>query len=59
MDLISRQDAIDALGEEPEVWFDDDEYAKGMKAQWKYDREAIEALPSAEPQRKKVRDDSR
>lgn len=47
-DLISRQDAIDALGEEPEVWIDDDEYAKGMNAQWKYDRKAIEALPSAE-----------
>lgn len=47
-DLISRQDAIDAIGDEPEVWMDDDEYAKGMKAQWKYDRKAIEDLPSAE-----------
>lgn len=47
-DNISRQDAIDAIGDEPEVWMDDDEYAKGMKAQWKYDRKAIEDLPSAE-----------
>lgn len=47
-DCISRQDAIDALGEEPEVWMDDDAYSMGMKAQWEYDREAIEALPSAE-----------
>ena len=46
-DLINRQDAIDALGEEPEVWTDDDEYAKGMNVQWQSDKMAIEALPSA------------
>ena len=47
-DLISRQDALDALGAEPEVWTNDDEYAKGMNVQWQYDRMAIEAL-STEP----------
>lgn len=55
-DLISRQDAIDAIGDEPEVWMDDDEYAKGMKAQWKYDRKAIEDLPSAERKGKWIED---
>ena len=49
-DLISRQDAIDALGEEPEVWYSDDDIGNGMRTQWGCDREAIEALPSAEPE---------
>lgn len=44
-DFIDKRDAIDALGEEPEVWLEDDEYAKGMRIQWKCDREAIETLP--------------
>ena len=47
-DLIYRQDAIDALGEEPEVWYSDDDIGNGMRTQWGCDREAIEALPSAE-----------
>lgn len=47
-DLISRQDAIDALGEEPEVWYSDDDIGNGMRTQWGCDREAIEALPSAQ-----------
>ncbi len=47
-DLISRQMAINALGEEPEVWTNDDEYSKGMLAQWKYDKRAIESLSSLE-----------
>ena len=47
-DLISRQDAIDALGEEPPVWYDgDDEIAE--RNQWRRDKAAIESLPSAEP----------
>ena len=47
-DLISRQDAIDALGEEPPVWCDgDDEIAE--RNQWRRDKAAIESLPSAEP----------
>ena len=47
-DLISRQDAIDALGEEPPVWYDgEDEIAE--RNQWRRDKTAIESLPSAEP----------
>ena len=47
-DLISRQNAIDALGEEPPVWYDgDDEIAE--RNQWRRDKAAIESLPSAEP----------
>jgi hypothetical protein len=48
-DTISRQAAIDALGEEPEVWTGKDEYAQGLNNQWHYDRNAIMALPSAQP----------
>lgn len=49
-DLISRQKAIDALGEEPEVWFDDDngDYDRGMRAQWRLDVYALKAIPPAE-----------
>ena len=49
-DTISRQAAIDALGEEPEVWSGEDEYAQGLNNQWHYDRNAIKALPSAQPE---------
>ncbi len=46
-DLISRQDAIDALGEEPPVWYDgEDEIAE--RNQWRRDKAAIESLPSAD-----------
>ena len=46
-DLISRQAAIDALGEEPEVWVGaDDEVA--ARGQWRIDKAAIEAVPTAE-----------
>ena len=47
-DTISRQAAIDALGDEPEVWTGKDEYAQGLNNQWHYDRNAIKAVPSAE-----------
>ena len=46
-DLISRQAAIDALGEEPEVWTGNDEYAQGLNNQWHYDVTALKAVPSA------------
>lgn len=49
-DTISRRQAIDALGDEPEVWSGKDEYAQGLNNQWHYDRNAIKALPSAQPQ---------
>ena len=54
-DLISRRKAIDALGDEPEVWTGRDEYAQGLNNQWHYDRNAIKAVPSAQPQRMKGR----
>lgn len=47
-DLISRQAAIEALGEEPEVWTGKDEYAQGLNNQWHYDKNAIKALPSVD-----------
>ena len=50
-DTISRRQAIDALGDEPEVWSGKDEYAQGLNNQWHYDRNAIKALPSAQPER--------
>ena len=47
-DMIYRQAAIDALGEEPEVWTGKDEYAQGLNNQWHYDVNALKALPSAQ-----------
>ena len=47
-DLISRQAAIDALGEEPEVWSGKDEYGQGLNNQWHYDVNALKAVPSAQ-----------
>ena len=46
-DLISRRAAIDALGEEPEVWSDDDDYALGLNNQWHYDVNALKAVSPA------------
>lgn len=46
-DLISRQSAIEALGEEPEVWNDTDEEI-ATRNQWRADVDAIKAAPSAE-----------
>ena len=44
-DTISRAAAIDALGEEPPVWYDgEDEIAE--RNQWRRDVAAIKALPS-------------
>lgn len=48
-DIIYRRDAIDALGEEPEVWTGKDEYAQGLNNQWHYDVNALKAVPSAQP----------
>lgn len=50
MDLISRQAAIDALGEEPEVWSGKDEYAQGLNNQWHYDVNALKTVPSERPE---------
>ena len=46
-DLISRQDAIDALGEEPEIWNDTEEEWAYRNA-WVEHISAIKALPSAD-----------
>lgn len=46
-DLISRQAAIEALGERPIVWTDDDQYTLGERNQYDIDRLAIGTLPSA------------
>ena len=47
-DLISRQAAISALGEEPEVWDERDEYELGLRNQWHYDVNALKAVPPAQ-----------
>lgn len=47
-DLISRKAAIDALGERPTVWIDDDEYSLGQRNQYDCDKLAIETVPSAQ-----------
>lgn len=45
-DLISRQDAIDALGEAPEVWTESPEEFAELN-QWEMDVTAIKAVPPA------------
>lgn len=52
-DCISRQAAIDALGEKPLVWDDFSDFDLGKAAQWSDDVDAIKELPSAQPQRMK------
>ena len=47
-DTISRQAAIDALGERPMVWTSDDDYALGERNQYDADRLAVETVPSAD-----------
>lgn len=49
-DFISRQSAIDALGERPMVWTEDNEYDLGCASQYDSDRLAIETVPSADVQ---------
>ena len=48
-DLISRQVALDALGERPVVWSDNDDYTLGKRNQYDMDRLAIETVPFAQP----------
>ena len=55
-DLISRQAAIDALGEKPLVWDDFSDFDLGKAAQWSDDVDAIKALPSAQPEIIRCRD---
>lgn len=58
-DLISRQAAIDALGERPMVWTDDDQYTLGERNQYDIDRLAIETLPSAQPEQRYTEEELR
>lgn len=57
-DTIYRQDAIDALGNEPELFEDpyslSEDYSKGQREQWNDDREVLLNLPSAQPDYKEV-----
>ena len=48
-DLISKQAAIDALGERPMVWVGSD-YELGARNQYDADVLALETVPSAQPQ---------
>lgn len=55
-DYISRQAAIDALGEEPEVRSDNDQYDQydlGLNNQWWDDVNAIKALTPEQPEQQK------
>lgn len=47
-ECIEKQAAIDALGEEPEVWGEEDECGMGAQEEWRFDRAAIEAIPPAD-----------
>lgn len=48
-DYISRQAAIDALGEMPLAWTEG-EYELGLQNQWQSDVDALKGLPSAQPE---------
>lgn len=48
-DLISRQAAIDALGEKPLAWTEG-EYELGLQNQWQSDVDAVNGLPSVQPE---------
>lgn len=45
---IDADAAIDALGEEPEVWSGKDEYEMGLNNQWNHDVTALKSLPPAD-----------
>lgn len=47
-EYIERQAALDALGERPLAWTEDDYYSLGARNQYDGDRLAIETIPSAD-----------
>lgn len=47
-DLIRRQDALDILGEEPFVWYNDEDEID-ERNQWRRIVKAINVIPSAQP----------
>lgn len=58
-ELISRQAAIDAIGERPFACIEsayDHEYEHGLQNQWERDMDAIKILPSAQPEIIKCKD---
>ena len=57
-DYIDRQDAIDALGEEPLLWEAEDDYTLGQLTEWRRYKKALEALPSAQQKTLKYSGDS-
>lgn len=57
-DTISRQAAIDAIGEKPLAWTEG-EYELGLQQQWEADVNAIKALPSAQPEIVRCKDCTR
>ncbi len=57
-DLISRQAAIDALGEKPLAWTEG-EYELGLQNQWEHDTDAIKELPSAQPEQRYTEEELR
>ena len=50
MELISRQAAINALGDKPLAWTEG-EYEIGLQNQWQSDVDALKELPSVQPER--------
>ena len=48
-EYIKKSAALDALGERPIIWSDNDEYTLGERNQYDMDRLAIETVPSAQP----------
>jgi len=46
MDLINRQELIAVLGDEPEVWCDENDYQLGLNNQWHYDVNLLKAMPA-------------
>lgn len=57
-DLISKQEAIHALGYRPLVWGMNDPYSFGAQKQYDKDRLAIEALPPVQRKTGKWIDDT-
>ena len=47
--IIYLDDAIDALGEKPLAWTEG-EYELGLQNQWQSDVDALNGLPSAQPE---------
>lgn len=52
-DLISRQEAIQALDNAAELWNIAEPYHEGIRAGYKNSARLIMSLPSAQPERKK------